>query len=89
MEGRPTPLVALEPHAPALALDDILGKIQAHPEAAIIVRSVGVGAEEELENTRLLLLGNPDPAIADGDAWAVAASARLHVREDVNWGELS
>src|SRR5437764_3002780 len=70
MERAPLPLHALrlDPDRPSVLLDDALGDGEAEAEAAV---RGAVRAGKALEDVVLLLLGDPEPVIGDGEMDAV------------------
>src|SRR5690606_28194986 len=67
---------ALDPHLAAVGLDELAHDPQAEPEPA--EAAVRDGALEPLEDPGLVLEGDPDPLIGDGDAGARPALLDAH-----------
>src|SRR6516162_616824 len=66
MELRTDPYLALDPNAPAVSLNEMLGNRQAEARASGLAGARHVHAIKALEDARLIGLRNADARIADG-----------------------
>src|SRR4029450_1662404 len=66
-KGRPLAQVALDPDLAAVQLDELLREGQPEARAFLLACLIAPHLAELLEDGRLILGGDPDPGVGDGD----------------------
>ena len=87
-EGRAPPGLALDPDRAAMELDEAPGQRQAEAGAFRLAQVVAAGLAEFLEHQRLLVLGDADAGVDDGDLDRVLEPARAQRDAPARGGEL-